>query len=229
MHCHHDYKDAKSEFGEYMDDNYGVDSDEALETLQEIDRKNVERFGLSSERFPTSFVEACEEFVGEVSESERETVRSIGASVFKSVEEYQERGFRDGAERFLEEAQERTEELHLITAGDRDVQGRKIEGLGLEEWFDGVHIVEIDGKDERIQEIVQNKDHPTERVFHIGNSSTSDVEAALRAGVNAVYLPEGEWRKTDVDTTEFDNHLSVHRFREIGEFVAEMDAVLPLE
>jgi putative hydrolase of the HAD superfamily len=78
--------------------------------------------------------------------------------------------------------------LILLTKGEAAEQAAKVERSGLARYFDAV-------------EIVSEKDHATyERVVHqfkivksngwmVGNSPRSDINPALRAGLNAVFIP----------------------------------------
>ncbi|HEV2289090.1 MAG TPA: HAD family hydrolase [Candidatus Acidoferrales bacterium] len=78
--------------------------------------------------------------------------------------------------------------LILLTKGEAAEQAAKVERSGLARYFDAV-------------EIVSEKDHATyEQVVHqfkivksngwmVGNSPRSDINPALRAGLNAVFIP----------------------------------------
>ncbi|HXT72536.1 MAG TPA: HAD family hydrolase [Candidatus Angelobacter sp.] len=78
--------------------------------------------------------------------------------------------------------------LILLTKGEPAEQAAKVERSGLARYFESV-------------EIVTEKDHSTyERVIHqfkivkshgwmVGNSPRSDINPALRAGLNAVFIP----------------------------------------
>lgn len=230
MDCHEDYKKSKRRLSEFLAVEYNVSEDEVFEKIEELDGKNVEKYGLDMERFPTTFVDVANFYAegDEAPEDIKRTAWAIGMDTYKTVETYENRGFREGAKDFLQEAKNRADELHLITAGDPRVQERKVEALDLEAHFDEIHIVEIDSKHNRIQEIIEKTDKSADNVFHIGNSEASDVQAAVKAGVNAVYLPDGEWRESALNIEEEAENLAVHTFEAIHHFIEDMENILPL-
>lgn len=208
MRCGKDYGEAKTAFGEYAAARCDATPEEAVETLEEYDQQNVSEHGLSMDRFPESMVQAFDDLVPDASEEERDHVRDLGYSVFKSAEEYGERGFIEGAEELLQALQNESFDLHLITAGDPRVQQPKIDGLGLDRYFDDTHIVPIDSKHECLEELMAEYDYTPEETFLVGNSLTSDVQAALKADANAIYVPLHEWRATE-DTAHYRDHEHV--------------------
>lgn len=202
MWCGEDYTRAKQQFGEYIADRTDVNSDTAIDTLDRIDKENVEKHGLGMDRFPQSFADACEHFLDDPTEDQLDHVRQFGRNVFKTTEEYGERGFMDGAEELLQDLTTTDEFVcHLITAGDERVQQRKIDGLGLDRYFDETHIVPIGTKADCIESLMEKTGYGPDETYHIGNSLTSDVKSALDAGARAVYLPTHEWM--DVDNAEY--------------------------
>lgn len=224
MWCGKDYTTAKQEVGEFISDNADISPEEAIEVVNGIDKENVDKFGLSRERFPNSFVEAYCEVVETPTEAGRETARELGASVFKTEKEYRERGLMEGAEDVLESLTESEFELHLITAGDEQVQQRKIDGLGLGEYFDGTHIVPINSKDERLETLVTTNGFTSEGTFHVGNSLTSDVKAAIEAGVNSVYVPNHNWRQAE-NAEYYETHERVTIYESLGHLGADIPDV----
>lgn len=230
MDCHEDYKKSKRRLSEFLSVEYDVPEDEVFDKIEELDSENVQKYGLDMERFPTTFVDVANYYAEgeEAPEDIQRTAWSIGMSTYKTVEGYEHRGFRDGAKEFLDHAKDRAEELHLITAGDPRVQERKVEALNLRSHFDEIHIVEIDSKDSRIEQIMEEAGKPEEHVFHIGNSKASDVKAAFRAGVNAVYLPDGEWRESSLNLEEETENFAVHTFEAIHHFIEDIEEVLPI-
>lgn len=78
--------------------------------------------------------------------------------------------------------------LQLLTKGDYAEQTRKVHRSGLAAWFEQVHVVAE--KDEavyrdRLAQLGTAPDH----CWMIGNSPRSDVNPALAAGLNAVFIP----------------------------------------
>jgi putative hydrolase of the HAD superfamily len=81
--------------------------------------------------------------------------------------------------------------LVIVTKGDRQEQSGKVDRSGLREYFSAV-------------EVVAEKDEPTyagvirkhalvhETTWMVGNSPKSDINPALRAGINAVFVPHDD-------------------------------------
>ncbi|MDQ3656227.1 MAG: HAD family hydrolase [Chloroflexota bacterium] len=79
-------------------------------------------------------------------------------------------------------------DLMMVTKGHLEEQKLKVERSGIEQHFDAVMIV--DEKDEHVyRSIVDSLDLDPRLTWMIGNSPRSDVNPAIRAGINAVYIP----------------------------------------
>jgi putative hydrolase of the HAD superfamily len=80
--------------------------------------------------------------------------------------------------------------LILMTKGALAEQTGKIERSGLKEYFSSVEIVpEKDVATYR--DIIAKYDLPGDSSWMIGNSPKSDINPALAAGINAVFVPHG--------------------------------------
>jgi putative hydrolase of the HAD superfamily len=81
--------------------------------------------------------------------------------------------------------------LILMTKGAFAEQWGKVERSGLKEYFTAVEIVPE--KDEGIyRSIVSKYDLANDTTWMIGNSPKSDINPALSAGLNAVFVPHGD-------------------------------------
>jgi putative hydrolase of the HAD superfamily len=81
-------------------------------------------------------------------------------------------------------------DLILLTKGAIAEQTGKIERSGLKEYFTSVEIVAE--KDTAVyREIASKYDLPNESTWMVGNSPKSDINPALAAGLNAVFVPHG--------------------------------------
>jgi putative hydrolase of the HAD superfamily len=205
MWCKQDYDAAKQQFGAYMEVEYGVAASHAVEELEQTSLENVERFGVSMQRFPASFVETYQKLTGENDPMETAHLYGMGATVFKTEDEYAERGLLDGARDVLETLAAHGFEMHLITAGDSRIQQLKIDGLGIGPYFEETHIVPHATKDVQLRRIMQTKGYTPENTFMIGNSLSSDIVPAVNVGARAVFLPNGDWLPTD-DIAHYADH-----------------------
>ena len=78
--------------------------------------------------------------------------------------------------------------LFLVTKGDRTEQTGKLERSGLKPLFAAVEVPAE--KDERMyRDLVRRHDLTPGETWMIGNSPRSDINPALAAGLNAVYIP----------------------------------------
>jgi len=163
----------------------GLDSAawDALE--RKIDVKNVSRFGLSRERFPTSCVEAYESLCcaaklpidGRIKEEVREaasTVFNIRAPLVPNVAS-------------TLAALKQTHDLYLLTQGDREVQQKRISDSGLAPYFSGAFITPLKSEAVLNQLLKAIGNSPEETTF-IGNSVPSDINPALAIGMRAVWV-----------------------------------------
>jgi putative hydrolase of the HAD superfamily len=78
--------------------------------------------------------------------------------------------------------------LILVTKGHIAEQTGKVERSGVKEYFSGIEIVSE--KDVPTYcEIIDKYDLPSDSTWMVGNSPRSDINPALAAGINAVFVP----------------------------------------
>ena len=81
--------------------------------------------------------------------------------------------------------------LVVLTKGDSHEQSGKVERSGLKKFFSAVEVVPE--KDENTYAgVIAKHDLQHERTWMIGNSPKSDINPALRAGINAVFIPHDD-------------------------------------
>ena len=157
---------------------------EALERA--IDVENVERLGLSAERFPTSCVEAYWRLAGHPKKKVAEALRTAAAAVFRAEATL----YPDSVKALS--ALARNYRLVLFTKGDDEVQLRRIAQSGLADYFD--EIIVTDSKDaasfRRIRNAHARRDNTC---WSIGNSLRSDILPAIEAGYSAVWVDRHVW------------------------------------
>jgi putative hydrolase of the HAD superfamily len=81
--------------------------------------------------------------------------------------------------------------LILVTKGNFPEQSGKVERSGLKHFFRGIEIVPEKNPSTYEQIIVQHR-LSGERTWMIGNSPKSDINPALAAGLNAVFVPHND-------------------------------------
>lgn len=93
-------------------------------------------------------------------------------------------------------------DLTLFTKGHSEEQKLKIDRSGLAPWFGHTAIVAEKNK-EAYSVLVIERNLDPERTWMVGNSPKSDINPALAAGLNAVFVPhERTWHleKTDLSS-----------------------------
>lgn len=107
-------------------------------------------------------------------------------------------------------------ELTLFTKGHPDEQQLKIERSGLRQYF--AHTAVVKEKDPAAYRgLVAERGMERERAWMIGNSPKSDVNPALEAGLNAVFVPHAHtWVLEKQEIVPGDGKLlTVTEFREL--------------
>ena len=82
-------------------------------------------------------------------------------------------------------------QLILVTKGDFAEQSGKVTRSGLEKYFSAVQIV-AEKNVPAYRGIVSKYHLATQHTWMVGNSPKSDINPALRAGINAVFVPHDD-------------------------------------
>ena len=100
-------------------------------------------------------------------------------------------------------------DLMLLTKGHPEEQRLKIERSGLEALFTSTAVVH-EKADDTYRAIVEERGLDPARTWMIGNSPRSDINPALRAGLNAVFVPhEHTWRLEKEEVVPADGRLLI--------------------
>lgn len=169
----------------------GLDGAQWEERERLLDVQNVAKFRYSTERFPTSCVQAYEKLCltnkRTVDRAIVEQIRTTARSVFE-----REPPLVAGARETLTLLRLRGARLALLTKGDYELQRRRIERSGLREFFHVVRIVP-EKSPEIIREVVAALGVDAASTWMVGNSMRSDVFPAMSAGLRAVRIPAHVW------------------------------------
>ena len=82
-------------------------------------------------------------------------------------------------------------DLILVTKGDHTEQSGKVSRSGLEKHFSAVEIVP-DKTSQHYREVVERHTLAAQRTWMVGNSPKSDINPALAAGINAIFVPHAD-------------------------------------
>jgi len=159
--------------------------DEVRQVLNEVERESILTHGYGLDSFAHSLVRTFERLALEpLTPALKETIHGFAHTIAAHPIEI----IRDVPET-LEYLSER-HALLLVTKGAYDEQARKIERSGLRQYFAAVEIVAE--KDVSVYlRIVSQYALPAETTWMVGNSPKSDINPALSAGLNAVFVPHG--------------------------------------
>ena len=183
------YDKAVNKFLDLMLKN-GFDRDLVINKLKQVEARNVKEMGLSKERFPLSLVIVYEEFSSKNhQDSDKKMlsrIREIGESVFN-----QKAPSMKNVEMVLSKLKQKYN-LLLFTAGDKEIQNKRVNDVGLANYFESIIIT--DQKNEvRFKQVIKSKRLKLKTTYMVGNSLHSDINPALNAGINAILLISDSW------------------------------------
>ena len=187
--------------------------DEVRQVIMEVERANLKTKGYGAESYANNLVEAYRRLSErEIDQRQLDEVFNFGMSILETDIE-----LLHGVSETLEELSGR-HELVLFTKGNPDEQRSKIERSGIAQHFRHVGIVPE--KDVRAYvEVISSVGAVTDRTWMVGNSPRSDINPALSAGLNAVFIPyELTWalELEEITTPEGRTVLRLERFPELA-------------
>ncbi|HTS58342.1 MAG TPA: HAD family hydrolase [Terriglobales bacterium] len=159
--------------------------DEVRQVLNDVERESIVTHGYGLHSFAHSLVRTFERLAVEpLTPALKETIHGFAHTIPTHPMEI----IRDVPET-LEYLSER-HSLMLVTKGAHAEQTGKIERSGLKRYFTAIEIVAE--KDETIyRKIASHYALALETTWMVGNSPKSDINPALLAGLNAVFVPHG--------------------------------------
>ncbi len=160
-------------------DHSRLTREEVRAVLDEVERI----MGYGSTNFTKSLLETYRRLAEkDIEDEDLERVRQFGEQVRTHPLQW-----LDGVKETLEYLSPR-HDLVLVTMGDPEEQKLKIERSGIEQYFKQVIIVhkkEVATYHRAVEEL----QFDPQQTWMIGNSPRSDINPALAAGLNAVYIP----------------------------------------
>jgi len=176
------FEDAFAGFVDYLEHST-LNADEIRGILDEIELANARVHGYGSLNFGRNLQECYLKLAERaISPSDLETVKGFALRILEQPLE-----LFAGVEETLAYLSER-HDLTLFTKGNAEEQKMKIERSGLGQFFAHTAIV----KEKNVasyQELVSLRKIPPDSAWMIGNSPKSDINPALEAGLNAVFIP----------------------------------------
>ncbi len=162
---------------------FGFQREYSRHILNETERRNIRQHGYGVRSFGRSLEETYVKLAGH--RAERATVENINRRVNEL--ELIPPNVLEGVLETLDYLAER-HRLILFTKGEAAEQAAKVERSGLQIHFDAIEIVPE--KDVATYRDLVNRHHVVKsRGWMVGNSPRSDINPALEAGLNAVFIP----------------------------------------
>lgn len=155
------------------------------EVLNDVERDCIIRHGYGLHSFAHALVDTFERLAVEpLTPALHETINGFAHAIAEHPVE-----IISGVAETLEYLAPR-HNLILMTKGAVAEQTGKIERSGLEHYFSSVEIV-AEKDVSTYRDIIEKFDLPSGSSWMIGNSPKSDINPALSAGINAVFVPHG--------------------------------------
>lgn len=221
IHCNKYFLEAIDTFADILLGWFGDEqfsADEIKDKQQEIDLAYVEREGFVPTHFPLSFIDTYQYFAKksehDVQDEERiRTLLELGMSVYeKEIESYPHMN------ETLKKLEQEGHVLCLYTGGDTLVQQKKIQKIGLEQFFKDRIYIEQHKNSEALARILERDKFDRHNTWMIGNSVRTDIVPALENGIHAIHIPaEKEWSFNIVPVTIEPKgaYLAVKQLRDI--------------
>jgi putative hydrolase of the HAD superfamily len=159
--------------------------DEVRQVLNDVERESIVTHGYGLDSFAHSLVRTFERLAIEpLTPALKETIHGFAHTIPTHPMEI----IRDVPETLAYLGERHS--LMLVTKGAHAEQTGKIERSGLKRYFTAIEIVAE--KDETIyRKIASQYALARETTWMVGNSPKSDINPALSAGLNAVFVPHG--------------------------------------
>jgi putative hydrolase of the HAD superfamily len=176
------FEAAFDQFYEYLSHS-SMSPEEVRTALDEIERVNAKLHGYGSRNFARNLAQCYQHLTErEISDGDLRAVMDFAHAILERPIE-----LLDGVRDTVAELSSR-HELTIFTKGDPEEQKLKIERSGLLNHF--VHAAIVREKHESAyRQLAEERGFDKERTWMIGNSPKSDINPALAAGLNAVFVP----------------------------------------
>ena len=189
-------------------DHSRLSREEVRAVLDEVERL----MGYGSANFTKSLVETYRRLAEkDLQEEDLEQVRRLGEQIHS-----QPLQLLEGVRETLAYLSPR-HDLVLLTKGDIEEQKLKVERSGIEAFFRQVVIV-LEKDLATYQHVISKVGIDRQQSWMVGNSPRSDINPALAAGLNAVYIPHPHtWRleHEEVENAGGGRLLTLSRFADL--------------
>lgn len=176
------FESAFDQFCDYLA-HASMSPSEVRAVLDEIERANAKIHGYGSRNFARNLTECYQRLAErEIAEKDLEVVREFAHAILERPIELLE-----DVEQTIAELSAR-HELTLFTKGDPEEQRIKIDRSGLALYFQHAAIVK-EKHEPAYRQLARERGFELQKTWMVGNSPKSDINPALAAGLNAIYVP----------------------------------------
>jgi putative hydrolase of the HAD superfamily len=176
------FEEAFDRFCEYLNHS-ALTPEQVRAVLDEIEGANAKIQGYGSKNFALN-LQQCLRHLAErqVGEADLQTVEGFAHAILRKPMELIE-----GVAETVAKLSER-HTLTIFTKGDKDEQQIKVDRSGLGKYFRHAEIVKEKNREAYLK-LAEDQGFDHQHTWMIGNSPKSDINPALAAGLNAVYVP----------------------------------------
>jgi putative hydrolase of the HAD superfamily len=181
--------------------------------LNQVERETILERGYGSHSFAHSLVKTFERLAQQpVTPEMHEFIWGFAHQVSSSPLELIE-----GVPETLDYLSQHSHHLILMTKGDFTEQSGKVERSGLKEYFAAVEIV-AEKNAATYAGMVAKYELEPETTWMVGNSPKSDINPALAAGINAVFVPhDNTWILEHESVNEVPDGLRLLQVKKFAE------------
>ncbi len=204
------FEDAFDQFCDYLNHS-SLTPVQIRGVLDEIEIANAKIHGYGSKSFARN-LQACMHHLAErdVSPADLKTIDEFAQAILEKPME-----LIAGVEETVAKLSER-HSLTIFTKGDRDEQQIKVDRSGLSQYFQHTAIVKEKNRESYLK-LAEDRGFDHQHTWMIGNSPKSDINPALAAGLNAVYVPHP--RTWSLEREEVQEHPRLLRATKITELL----------
>jgi putative hydrolase of the HAD superfamily len=204
------FEEAFDHFYDYLSHS-SMSASEVRSVLDEIEMTNAKIHGYGSKNYARNLAE-CYRHLAErhIAEADLKAVQEFAHQILEKPIE-----LIDGVEETVSQLAER-HNLTIFTKGDLEEQRLKIDRSGLGRYFEHAAIVKEKNR-AAYEDLAQRRGFNHQLTWMIGNSPKSDINPALAAGLNAVFVPHARtWSLEHAEVPENNPRLlKVERIREL--------------
>jgi putative hydrolase of the HAD superfamily len=205
------FEAAFDDFCAYLDHS-SMSPAEIRCVLDEIEIVNAQIHGYGSRNFARNLAQCYRRLAQrELSEADLEAVMALAHAILERPVELLE-----GVAETIAELSSR-HELTIFTKGDPDEQQLKIERSGLSVHFAHAAIVK-EKHESAYRDLADRRGFDVSRTWMIGNSPKSDINPALAAGLNAVFVPHPRTWSLEKETVP-ESHPRLLRVQKLSDLV----------